>query len=347
MSASLRRRWREDDCGGASGSRRNRGDAPDILETVVQTQWDDPIDLHKLEPALRKKLLKAAPFLMGRRAAKYDEKWFASTLGLCSDGPLPTKITESKCPASSYASTWPYMDDDNKSRFPLDKCRDPTARDTYLALYKLIYGEKPDNGCISISFLRGAFMFYGRNKAVNWVGHASKVYTERLEHPAKNPMKLSPPAPMLQVQVIVNILGSVVAQGGGGDKVASASGGSSVSLEHLTSKLQASLDEVKQLAATLDTLNGKQNSVQLQLNARDAKDLELDAQHRQLKDKSARLGKLAMPREKAEVDEAARDILMMMVANNEEIDQLRAKFHKLEAQIDAKYLKWATKNEES
>jgi hypothetical protein len=347
MSASLRRRWREDECGGASGSRRNRGDAPDILETIVQTQWDDPIDLQKLDPALRKKLLKAAPFLMGRRAAKYDEKWFASTLGLCSDGPLPTKISESECPASSYASTWPYMDDDNKSRFPLDKCRDPTARDTYLALYKNIYGEKPDNGCISISFLRGAYMFYGRNKAVNWAGHASKVYTERLEHPAKNPMKLSPPAPMLQVQAIVNILGAAVAQGGGGDKAASASGGSSVSLEKLTSKLQASLDEVKQLAATLDTLNEKQNSVQTQLNACDAKDLELDAQHRTLKDRSARLGKLAMPREKAEVDEAARDILMMMVANNEEIDQLRAKFHKLEAQIDAKYLKWAAKNEES
>ena len=183
MSVALRRRWREDDCGreagcgGASGSRRNR-DSSDVLETIVQTQWDNPIDLHKLEVGLRKKLLKATPFLMGRRAAKYDEEWFASTLGLCSTGPLPTKISESECPASSYAGTWPYMDEDNKSRFPLDRCRDPTTRDTYLALYKRVYGEKPDNGCISISFLRGAYMFYGRNKDVNWVGHASKVYTQ-------------------------------------------------------------------------------------------------------------------------------------------------------------------------
>lgn len=146
MSAAIRRRWREDDCsrdggsGGASGLRRSRGDATDVLETIVQTQWDDPIDLHKLEPGLRKKLLKAAPFLMGRRAARYTEKWFASTLGLCSTGPLPTKISESECPPSSYAATWPYMDDDNKSRFPLDKCKDPSARDNYLALYKNIYG---------------------------------------------------------------------------------------------------------------------------------------------------------------------------------------------------------------
>jgi hypothetical protein len=353
MSASLRRRWREDECsrdagtGGASGSRKFRGDATDVLETIVQTQWDDPIDLHRLEAGLRKKLLKAAPFLMGRRNAKYTEKWFATTLGLCSTGPLPTKITESECPASSYAATWPYMDDDNKSRFPLDRCKDPSARDTYLALYKNIYGEKPDNGCISISFLRGAYMFYGRNKPVNWAGHASKVYTERFEHPAKNPMKLSPPAPMLQVQAIVNILGAAVAEGGGGDKPADKSGPAGVSLEQLQSKLQASIDDVKTLAATLDSLNEKQNRVQTQLDACDAKDLELDAQHRQLKDRSARLGKLAMQREKAELDEAARDILMMMVANNEEIDQLRAKFHKLEAQIDARYLKWATKNEET
>ena len=101
-----------------------------------------------------------------------------------------------------------------------------------------------------------------------------------------------------------------------------------------------------QLAATLDTLNGKQNDVQAQLDSCDAKDLELDAHDRTLKDKSVRLGKLALQREKAEVDEAAWDILMRMVANNEEIDQLRAKFHKLEAQIDAKYSKWAAKNEE-
>ena len=254
MSTSLRRRWREDECskeagnGGASGSRRIRGDALDVLETVVQTQWDDPIDLHKLQAGLRKKLLKATPFLMGRRAAKYDEQWFALTLGLCSTGPLPTKISETECPASSYAATWPYMDDDNKSRFPLDKCKDPTARDTYLALYKLIYGEKPDNGCISISFLPGGYMFYGRNQAVNWAGHASKVYSERFEHPAKNPMKLSPPAPMLQVQAIVNIMGVAVAQGGGGDKPADKSGPAGVSLEQLQTKLQANIDDVAQLA---------------------------------------------------------------------------------------------------
>ena len=52
--------------GGASGSSQNRGDAPDVLKTIVQTQWNDPIDLHKLEIGLRKKLLKASPFLMGR-----------------------------------------------------------------------------------------------------------------------------------------------------------------------------------------------------------------------------------------------------------------------------------------
>ena len=113
-------------------------------------------------------------------------------------------------PAMSYATTWPYMDEENKSRFPLDTCKDPTARDTYLALYKQVYGEKPDNGCISINFLQGAYRFYGRNHAVNWVGHASKVYTERFEHPAKNPMELSPPAPMLQVQAIVNILSTSI-----------------------------------------------------------------------------------------------------------------------------------------
>ena len=82
------------------------------------------------------------------------------------------------------------MDEDNKSRFLLDRCRDPIARDTYLALYKRVYGEKPDNDYISISLLRGAYMFYGCNKDVNWVGHASKVYTKRFEHPAKNPLKL-------------------------------------------------------------------------------------------------------------------------------------------------------------
>ena len=353
MSASLRRRLREEDCirqggnAGVSSSRKIRGDIPDALETIVQTQWDDPIDLHKLEAGLRKKLLRAAPFLMGRRAAKYDEGWFNSTLGLCRSGPLPTKISETQCPASSYATTWPYMDDDNKSRFPLDRCKDPTARDTYLALYKLIYGEKPDNGSLSISFLRGAYMFYDRNQPVNWAGHAAKVYTERFEHPAKNPMKLSPPAPMLQVQAIVNILGAAISQGGGGDKAAENSGPAGISLEQLQSKLQANINDVQQLAATLDTLNEKQNNVQTKLNACDAKDLELDQQHRQLKDRSARLAKLAMQREKAEVDEAARDILLQMVGNNEEIDQLRAKFHKLEAQIDAKYLKWASKNEET
>lgn len=135
------------------------GDATDVLETIVQTQWDDPIDLHMLEAGLRKKLLKATPFVMGKRNAKYTEKWFTSTLGLCSTGPLPTKILESECPASSYAATWPYMDDDNKSRFPLDGCKDPSARDTYLALYKNIYGEKSNNGCISISFCRGPTCF--------------------------------------------------------------------------------------------------------------------------------------------------------------------------------------------
>ena len=161
MSASLRRRLREEDCsreggnGRASGSCRIRGDIPDALETVVQTQWDDPIDLHKLEAGLRKKLLRAAPFLMGRRATKYDEQWFKSTVGLCRTCPLPTKISETECHASNYATTWPYIDYDNKSRFPLDKCKDPTARDTYLALYKRVYGEKPDNGSLSISFLRG------------------------------------------------------------------------------------------------------------------------------------------------------------------------------------------------
>ena len=162
MSASLHRRLREEECsldlgaGGAAGSRRTRGDVADTgaLETVVQTQWDDPIDLHKLEVALRKKLLKAAPFLLGRREVRYDEQWFNSTLGLCKTGPLPTKISEKECPAYNYATTWPYMDEDNKSRFPLDKCKDPTARDTYLALYKRVYGEKPDNGCISIHVLR-------------------------------------------------------------------------------------------------------------------------------------------------------------------------------------------------
>lgn len=126
------------------------------------------------------------------------------------------------------------MDEENKSRFPLDKCKDPTARDTYLALYKQIYGEKPDNGCLSISFLRGAYMFYGRNKDVNWVGHASKVYNERFEHPAKNPMKLSPPAIMLQVQAIVYILAAAIATGVGGDKaLEDNSGPATVSLEQL------------------------------------------------------------------------------------------------------------------
>ena len=218
----------------ASQRRRLAADATDALETVVQTQWDDPIDLHKLDSTLRKKLLKAAPFLLGRRAAKYDEQWFNSTLGLCKTGPLPTKISESECPARSYAATWPYMDEENRSRFPLDKCKDPTARDTYLALYKQIYGEKPDNGCLSISFLRGAYMFYGRNKDVNWVGHASKVYNERFEHPAKNPMKLSPPAIMLQVQAIVYILAAAIATGVGGDKaLEDNSGPATVSLEQL------------------------------------------------------------------------------------------------------------------
>ena len=330
-----------------SQRRRLTTDATDALETVVQTQWDDPIDLHKLDITLRRKLLKAAPFLLGRRAAKYDEQWFNSTLGLCKTGPLPTKISEVECPARSYAATWPFMDDDNKSRFPLDKCKDPTARDTYLALYKQIYGEKPDNGCISISFLRGAYMFYGRNKAVNWAGHASKVYTERFEHPAKNPMKLSPPAPMLQVQAIVNILAQAIASGAGVDKAGDSSGPATDSLEQLQSKLQANINDVQTLATTLDKLNEKQKAVQSQLDACDATDLKLDAQHRQLKDKSQRLGKLGLQREKAEVDEAARDQLMRMVANNEEIDQLRAKFHKLEEQIDAKYLKWAAMNEET
>ena len=326
MSASLRRRLREEDCsreggnGGASGSRKIRGDIPDALEIVVHTQWDDPIDLHKLEAELRKKLLRAAPFLMGKCAAKYDEQWVNSTLGLCRTGPLPTKISETECHASNYATTWPYMDNNNKSKFPLDKCKDPTAQDTYLALYKRVYGEKPDNGSLSISFLRGAYMFYGRNQPVNWVGQASKVYTERFEHSAKNPMKLSPPAPMLQVQAIVNILGAAIAQGGGGDKAAKNSGPASVSLEQLQSKLQASINDVQQLAATLDTLNEKQNAMQKQLDTCDAKDLELDVQHRQLKDRSTRLGKLAMQREKAKVDEAARDMLMQMVTNNEEID---------------------------
>lgn len=148
---------------------------------------------------------------------------------------------------------------------------------------------------------------------------------------------------MLQVQAIVNILGVAVAQGGGGDK----SGPTGEQLAQLQAKLQAAHEEVAQLAATLDTLNGKQNDVQAQLDSCDAKDLELDAHDRTLKDKSVRLGKLALQREKAEVDEAAWDILMRMVANNEEIDQLRAKFHKLEAQIDAKYSKWAAKNEEA
>ena len=182
---------------------------------------------------------------------------------------------------------------------------------------------------------------------MNWVGHASKVYTERFEHPAKNPMKLSPPAPMLQMQAIVNILGAAIAAGGGGDKATSNSGPATASLEQLQSKLQDIINDVQTLAATLDTFNEKQKAVQNQLDSCDAKDLELDAQHKQLKDKAARLGKLAMQREKAEVDEAARDILLQMVANNEEIDQLRAKFHKYEAQIDAKYLKWAAKNEET
>ena len=176
-------------------------------------------------------------------------------------------------------------------------------------------------------------MFYGRNKPVTWAGHASKVYTERFEHPAKNPMNLSPPAPMLQVQAIVNILCAAVAKGGGGNKPANESGPAGLSLEQLQSKLQANIDDVKTLAVALDSLNEKQT----QLNACDAKDLELDAQHRQLKNMYARLGKLAMQKEKSEVGKAARDILMMMVANNEEIDQLRAKFHKLEAHIDARY----------
>ena len=105
-------------------------------------------------------------------------------------------------------------------------------------------------------------MFYGRNQPMNWVGHASKVYTERFEHPAKNPMKLSPPAPMLQVQAIVNILGAAIAQGGGGDKAAENSGPASMPLEQLQSKLQANINDVQQLAVTLDTLNEKQNAVQ-------------------------------------------------------------------------------------
>ena len=109
-------------------------------------------------------------------------------------------------PASLYEDVWPCGEGANKTRYLLDKCKDPRARELYLQMYHRVYGDDPDNKAFNQTFLCVCVYYFKdhphKNK-VNWTAAAAKVIEERQAHPSNNPMKLGPLALKLQLAGII------------------------------------------------------------------------------------------------------------------------------------------------
>ena len=192
--------------------------------------WDVPFDLSQFPKELQASLVAVAPCLLGREDAVYDAKFFNKVIGLCNLGLLPKDVTNVHVPSELYKGDYTAREGANKSRYPMDKCIDPIARDLYTKRYMKVYSDVPNNKAFSLTFLC-ACMFYYQDKAnrVDWASAAAKVNANRLKHAGNNPLKLGPPTLYDQLKGIVKECSKYISEWGGCGKgpVGGASGSGS------------------------------------------------------------------------------------------------------------------------
>ena len=120
-------------------------------EEPVATLWDRPFDLKSLPDDVASKLQVIAPFLLKRKRANYDNKFFHCTLGLCNSGtPFSDLCSDKVCKKSLFIVTWPER---SSGRHYIFYCSDQQAIDAYKDMHAKVFGGDPDNNTFGTSFI--------------------------------------------------------------------------------------------------------------------------------------------------------------------------------------------------
>ena len=121
-------------------------------------------------------MLAAAPMLMGHDA-HYGKRFFTACVGLCASVKGMPKnysfITD-----EMITEIWPIGPQSNM--YKLSRCRDNEHVKKFGKQYFEVYGNKPDNCCYSMRFLKACFATLVFEKSVNWCAEAQARHKLRM-----------------------------------------------------------------------------------------------------------------------------------------------------------------------
>lgn len=124
--------------------------------------WGPQFAMESLPALVKEKLIRACPILLGS-SGLYPPSWFEKELGLPGKGLLSKELNERNCPERWIQAKWPKGQD---NRYCL-KSADPEFRGVVTEMYFRVYGNMPDNSTVSLTFLRGVYLYWYKRLEVN------------------------------------------------------------------------------------------------------------------------------------------------------------------------------------